>query len=65
MEINSHSACILTNIDGSNNEVNLGYFPGIKGDYRNNKIFVDQMQHGVSIGCSVRICLRNISEILL
>lgn len=57
MEINSHAACILTSSNRSDDEVHLGHFPNVRGDCQmeNNKVFISQMQHGVSIGCSVRI----------
>lgn len=57
MEINSHSACLISDGNSSNHEVHLSHFPAVRGDCHtwDNKVFINQMQQGVSIGCSVRI----------
>lgn len=56
MEINSHATCIITDGNSHHNEVHLNHLPAVRGDCQtwDRKVFINQMQHGVAIGCSVR-----------
>lgn len=54
MEINSHATCVITDGNTHNNEVHLNHLPAVRGDCHEN-VFINQVQHGVASGCSVRI----------
>ncbi len=55
--MNSHATCIITDGYSHNNEVHLNHLPAVRGDCQtgDKSVFINQVQHGVTIGCSVRI----------
>lgn len=62
MELDLHAACIITKTSsGSSGDdgVHMSQFPTISGHCNmvNNEVtgFIEQIQQGVSMGCSVRI----------
>lgn len=57
VEMNPHAACVITDGNSYNNGVHLNHLPVVRGDCQtqDKKDFINQVQHGVTIGCSVRI----------
>lgn len=64
-EINAHATCMITDDNSHNDDVHLNHLPAVRSDCQtwDKNVFINQMQHGVAIGCSVRILnlLLNIS----
>lgn len=63
-EIDAHATCIITDGNSHNYEVPLNQLPAVRGDCQrwDRKAFINQVQHGVTIGCNVRIFIDNLAN---